>query len=372
MLEGLLNWRSVMMGMVVLLTILCGLVLFLRRTEPKASLYFGLFLVLGALSMGPQVIGYAGAYEVAPWLTFLPVFYTETFIGPLLIAHAHALMTGGHLGWRKWVFAPGVLFSLYYTYAFAGLNGGLFAHESKWAFNNAVHEPYIVPIESLVGFGLILVALITIWRQRREYLAFLDRTESAARDYDPIWLRNLIIAVGFGALIYGGLELATQLTDMSYDTAFPFQVALMGVFAWIGLDAAWRLTKSFPKSTARRPTTDPAPIERDGWASRLQGAMEAERWYLEPRLSIRDVARRLGTNESYISRALNSDIGQSFNAYVNSLRVEHAKNRMRDSRDPLLQIAMDSGFNSKATFNRVFRELSGQTPSQFRKSVTSQ
>jgi len=90
-------------------------------------------------------------------------------------------------------------------------------------------------------------------------------------------------------------------------------------------------------------------------------------WYLEPRLSIRDVANRMATNETYVSRALNHGIGKSFNRFINELRVEHAKSLIKESSDNFLNIAMDSGFNSKATFNRVFRDISGETPSAFRK-----
>ena len=365
--EAILNWRTVMMGMVVGVALVCGLILLFRRMEASAARWLGLFLILGALSMGPQVIGYAGAYDAAPWLTFFPLFYAETWMGPLLVAHAHALMKGGPLGWRRWLFLPGAVFTAYYIYAFAFLDGGMFDHLPKWDFNDAVHEPFVSPLESMIGISLIIFALVIIWRKRRDYLAYLENTESAARDYDPVWLRNLIFAVGVGAVIYAGIEIAEIAFDPSYDAAFPFQVLLMAVFAWIGLDAAWRLTRAFPKMSRKVHITREGNAEED-WASRLQSAMQSERWYLEPRLSIRDVARRLGTNESYVSRALNTGLGQSFNAYVNGLRVEHAQARMRDSRDPVLQIAMDSGFNSKATFNRVFRELSGQTPSQFRKT----
>ena len=371
MLEAILNWRTVMIGMIVAVVFLCGLILLLRRVETVAARWFGLFLIFGGLSMGPQVIGYAGAYNAAPWLTFFPLFYTETLIGPLLIAHAHALMRGGPLQWRKWLFAPGFVLSGYYVHAFGFLDGGVFDHRPKWAFNDAIHEPFVSPMESVLGIALLAFALVSIWRDRRRYIAFLDRTQSAARDYDPIWLRNLVIAIGMGTVIYAGIEIADAVGELSYDAMFPFQVILMAIFAWIGIDATWRLTKPFPKMAG-----DPEPVCADvagtDWADRLQASMVRDQWYLEPRLSIRDVAQRLGTNESYVSRALNAGLGVSFNRYVNGLRIEHAKAAMRETAAPLLQIAMDSGFNSKATFNRVFREMTGQTPSQFRNSEASQ
>jgi len=199
---------------------------------------------------------------------------------------------------------------------------------------------------------------------RKTYLEFLDTTQSAVRAYDPIWLRNLIIALIVAAIIYAGLEI----TPLTYVGDFPFQLLLMGVIAWLGLDAAWRLTAEFPKHSATEPPASEAPDPDPSLAERILTQMTTQKWYLEPRLSIRDVAIRLGTNETYVSRAMNGRLGQSFNRIVNGLRVDHAKRQMVETSQSILSIALDSGFNSKATFNRVFREITGQTPSQFRTS----
>lgn len=361
----MINWRSVMMVMVVAPIILCGVVLLTRRTEAVASRAFGLVLILAALSMGPQIFGFANGYKIWPWMTFFPLFSTDLWLGPLLIIHAHALLRGTAFGWRLWLLIPGGLQTLYYLGAFVLPGDGLLDHLAKWAFNGAVHSPYIIPIESVLGVGLLLFAIVYIWRERRAYLRFLENSTSAARDYDPVWLRNIGVALIAGGALYAGLELAEFMINPSYSAVFPFQVCLMAVMCWLGLDAAWRLTSAFPKMRPSAEETAPAP---DDLADRIMTRLKAEHWYLEPRLSIRDVAGRMGTNESYVSRALNRATGQSFNRLVNGLRVDHAKGQLTQNAASVLTIAMDSGFNSKATFNRVFRELSGQTPTQFRTS----
>ncbi|MGB6230376.1 MAG: helix-turn-helix transcriptional regulator [Litorimonas sp.] len=358
------NWRTVMMAMVVGVLLICGVALLLRRVEARAARPLGAFLILAGLSMGPQVIGYAGAYQIWPWLTFLPLFFTDLWLAPLLVVHAHRLTRGTELGWRRWLFAPAVIQSLYYAGAFLLPGDGLFDTPAKWAFNDAVHEPYWLPLERTVGIGLLVFALYYLLRERRAYLAFLESAHSAVPDYDPNWLRNIALAVLAAGLIYAGLQIAEIVAEPSYDAAFPFQVGLMAVLAWLGLDAAWRLTERFPKIAARTALAS-GP---DDLGERIAARLRAEEWYLEPRLSIRDVARRMATNESYVSRALNRAGGQSFNRTVNALRVEHAKTLLAQGDAPVLNVAMESGFNSKATFNRVFRELTGETPSRYRQS----
>ncbi|MEO1426700.1 MAG: helix-turn-helix domain-containing protein, partial [Pseudomonadota bacterium] len=79
--------------------------------------------------------------------------------------------------------------------------------------------------------------------------------------------------------------------------------------------------------------------------------------------------RKKSTNETYISRMFNQGVGQSFNQTINDMRIRHAQTLIRQTPDqPLLEIAFAAGFNSKATFNRVFRARTGQTPSTWRDS----
>jgi AraC-like DNA-binding protein len=119
----------------------------------------------------------------------------------------------------------------------------------------------------------------------------------------------------------------------------------------------------------------PEPTSRD-WATlgeQWRQATEAAGWWREPDLSLAELARRLGTNTAYLSRAINEGLGVNFNAFVNRLRAEEVARQMQAdpaARD-LLQLALEAGFSSKATFNRAFRTAFGVTPSTFRQRVRS-
>ena len=84
-----------------------------------------------------------------------------------------------------------------------------------------------------------------IWQLIRRYRDYLDQTSSAALDYDPIWLRNIVVALTIGAILYAGLEIADVTVGLSYNAAFPFQVLIMSVITWFAIDATWRLLKPF-------------------------------------------------------------------------------------------------------------------------------
>jgi hypothetical protein len=77
-----------------------------------------------------MVIGFAGAYNIWPGLTFLPT-QMALFYGPLIYLHARALMLGGPPRRYAWLLAPGIVYWLYQVWAFAFLGD----YRAKWAFN---------------------------------------------------------------------------------------------------------------------------------------------------------------------------------------------------------------------------------------------
>ncbi len=118
-------------------------------------------------------------------------------------------------------------------------------------------------------------------------------------------------------------------------------------------------------STSPPPTTLPAELEP--WRDKLLGLMASEQPWLEPELTLTELAQRLRTTPNVLSKVINAGCGQNFNDFVNSYRVQEARRKLADPRFAhysLVGVALESGFNSKSTFNRVFKKLLGQAPSE--------
>jgi len=104
---------------------------------------------------------------------------------------------------------------------------------------------------------------------------------------------------------------------------------------------------------------------------RVTKVMDEERPYLDPGLTLPMLADMAGVSRNLLSQAINEHTKQNFYDYVNFYRVETVKEYLKDpgKRDMnVLHIAFDAGFNTKATFNSVFKKSTGLTPSQYRKS----
>ena len=104
-------------------------------------------------------------------------------------------------------------------------------------------------------------------------------------------------------------------------------------------------------------------------ASQLPKTMEEKKLYLNPKLSIVDIAVALGTNKTYLSDYLNNTLKLTFNDFVNQFRVKEAC-RIIDSmtasdKRTMVDVATKSGFNSISSFNRYFSKIQGTSPRQY-------
>lgn len=96
--------------------------------------------------------------------------------------------------------------------------------------------------------------------------------------------------------------------------------------------------------------------------------MESEQLYLDPDLSIDDIAELMHISSKELSQTINQSFGRHFFDFVNSYRIEEAKRMLLDSRNSMTiqEIMYAAGFSSKSSFNTIFKKKTNKTPSQFR------
>jgi len=101
--------------------------------------------------------------------------------------------------------------------------------------------------------------------------------------------------------------------------------------------------------------------------TRLMELMGEEELYKDMELNLKTVADLLAITPHQLSQFLNERINQDFRNFVNSFRVDEAKRQLAEHPDRgILEICFESGFNSKSTFNTVFKKQTGMTPREFR------
>lgn len=108
--------------------------------------------------------------------------------------------------------------------------------------------------------------------------------------------------------------------------------------------------------------------------SKLIKGMNKNKYYHKGNLKLNELASELGVSTHHLSQAVNEHFGLNFQEYLNSCRVDEVKERLVNSEysnQTFLSIALDTGFNSKAVFNRAFKKFTGMTPFEYQKRNTS-
>ncbi len=109
------------------------------------------------------------------------------------------------------------------------------------------------------------------------------------------------------------------------------------------------------------------------YLEQLISIMEKEKPYLNRNLSIQDLSSLTGIPKHHITQVLNEIHGKNFFTFINEYRVDEVILRLNDpvnNKFTILAIAYDAGFNSKTTFNSIFKSLTGITPSEYREKST--
>ena len=105
---------------------------------------------------------------------------------------------------------------------------------------------------------------------------------------------------------------------------------------------------------------------------KLNQLMNQKEVYKNSTLSLSELASELEIHPNYLSQIINEKAGKTFYDYVNSYRVAEFKNLISQSKNQqftLMAIAYECGFNSKSSFNRYFKKITGSTPSQYVKEL---
>lgn len=306
-------------------------------------------------------------------LYFLPIFYSLGF-GPLIYFYVRSLTDSQFVftRWHWWHFGPvAVQVGLY---VFLTLNN----YEFRNWFWQTIHYPFTYRVEFDGTWLSLLIYVGLSLRLLQRYGRYVRENFSETSQLTLRWLQVLLIGL---VLICGQWTYEMVLRDRfnSYythdDSYWMLGVALvtMGV---VGLRQRSMEQVQFqpePESVNKlnadpTATEKPAPEVSADYLDRVRRAMDVDKVYLNPTLTLTELAAHVGLNPKVVSQVINAGLGQSFNDFVNAYRVSEVKQRLQTNdlnRFTLLGIALESGFNSKTTFNRIFKEHTGQSPSAF-------
>lgn len=362
-----LNPRSIICLIAILqgLVFAAMLVFRYRREGQRSDLWLAALLGAMCLALVTPMIGFANVYDLNQWLTYFPFGIAYSYGVLVWIYTVHLTDSQRRLRRRELLyFVPAACYLLLRFY--------LFAHDLEW--KGRFGREYGRLLDSAIfitelGWNLTFLALSI--RHYRLYRTWLDENFSDTEKIKFDWLRNFLYV--FTAILATGAVFDFVngfVVRLSYIQYFYFEVLLALAtysLAVAGYLRSRTISIEFEPGTASglEPRKPVGGEDLARLADTVRHLMDTEKPYLDPQLTLADLARRAGVNANALSFVINSAFGRNFNDFVNEYRVGEVKRRFRKGSGTILGTAFDCGFNSKATFNRAFKKFAGATPMEY-------
>ena len=242
---------------------------------------------------------------------------------------------------------------------------------------------------AVVSLGCFVWFIVASFKALKKHKHQILQVYSYRDNVDLLWLRRLAVTFsGFFffdmglAILFSVISIPLAWTDFSFYIMLTFFIFILGyfgyrqgeIFRFEPLAIAREDHETHVKSDEGLPKAD-VPVVNEEEVQKLTALMKKEQPFLESSLTINDLSRMMEMPPHQLSRIINRHFGMNFFEFVNQYRIEYFKKLAADPKYhhySLLGLGLECGFNSKSSFNRVFKEHTGLTPGAARKQVEAQ
>lgn len=316
------------------------------------------------------------------WFEYPPLYLTSNslfyFMGPLLYFYAKSLCYKDFRVEKKAIFhfLP-FLFLVFFAFVYYHLKIAFVPHPSSSNVIPLSRYEILVYFCVLYGFLLYycLISLNTLSKYRKDLknhfsnvnrinLAWLSMIIIA---YTCVWFLDLIIYLllfipGFPRLILTILNQSSGAINLAFALVILFK-GLKQSDIFTGISSEKYKTERLPQH------------EIDEYKNRIETAMTDQKPYLDPELNLDNLAEIVSIPSRHLSQVINVAFNQNFFDFISDYRIHEAKQLLHDPAykdKTILNILFDVGFNSKSSFNHLFKKKTGMTPSEFRNKSLDQ
>jgi len=316
----------------------------------RVCLPFLYFFVLGAAFLIDFGYGFLAGlipyYTVLSWATWNFLISVSVL---LILQMSHIRTLPPLINWWVLLFVP---CAYYFSYLVSVLS-------DPTCFSGFVCDEGMKWLNISGGVSGAL-SLLVIWMHRMLFSEVLK--QKAGRERYWLILSIIIVNVFFLAVL------------LFFVADHTFSMSMVLLRTVIGLSFVYLVSTSlfriYPVALFSSPKSRGGDVLNEGelkLASRMESLLTLEKVYHETSYSRRDLARELDVAESVVSRVINIYFKKTLPQLLNERRVEDAKVLLLDTDVSMKTVAEEVGFNSLPSFNRAFREIVGQSPSDYRK-----
>ncbi|GAB4048217.1 helix-turn-helix domain-containing protein [Spirosoma litoris] len=315
--------------------------------------------ILFALDLTPLII----AMPIGP----LIYFYTKSMLDPAFqfgkTERRHFYPAVLDLGSKfiGWVFITGMLL-------------GFFERKTGPSWGNAMDE-----YDTYIDIPRWLSATIYLFLTRRALRQYQSTNQQATQLRPMRWLWQFVnVFLVFQTIWF--IHLVPYIIPASRGPLldrfgwYPIYIPIAILIYWLGFKGyLYTRSESVDKVTTKSTGAELSSETVEQVIHSLVGAMTQEKLFLDTDLSVDKLGRHLQLSPKLISAVLNQHLHKNFNGFINDYRVDEVKRRLVDpvyDHLTLTGIAFDCGFNSQATFQRIFKQSTGVSPGEYLKNTS--
>lgn len=347
------------------------LLIFTRRINRKANILLGLvsfiivFWNIWILSLDFQIANYL------PHFYLIPLNYSLA-LGPLLYLYVKKITNFSYHFSKK--------DSLHFLPLVVELIIHIIISRDAFANNiiNIETDTYLKLMPIVQFFAIVSIVTYCLYALKaiKNYHSWLNKNYSTNDAYSLRWLYRLIIifaVLWFLWTPYTIIDYVIFDFQLGISDYYPIYVLLSIITIWISGEAFLRPEIILLETNKGNSTHKEKPTEEiSKKASWLKEQMVTNLFYLNSELTLKSLAENLNIHPNVLSKIINNGLDKNFSDFVNEYRVNAIIEKLHSSNYDhitLLGISFECGFNSKTTFNRVFKNIKGVTPLDYKKSI---
>lgn len=356
-----------------------------KKGRRISNILLGLFFLSISLNLLDVFLLLTGTYSSNPWLagwgSNLPLLF-----GPFIYFYTQSVLNKDFdLNTKNWIHFLPFIILFFVTEIYFLIQP--YPIQEKILSNVLRHKiPVSVFIVSTLIFIQFLIYIIASFQLVSSYRKNASQYFSSKKQTDFSWLSSIILFFLLIIIltIFNGL-----LSQTSFSTYYlvVFNIIILAVLVFVITVLLKALQKpyffsfsdnDFSNEEAPPPTKrGKADLERilmEETVQMILNYMKDKKPYLEPELTLEQLASQLSLRPRALSQVINEILGQNFYDFINRHRIEEASRLLthpKDDKITILEVLYEVGFNSKSSFNTLFKKYTGLTPTEFRKKLSS-
>jgi AraC-like DNA-binding protein len=275
---------------------------------------------------------------------------------------------------------PGIIYILLKAYIlihdsslpdFSNVQNGYLVKNLEWK--------YIDPLFVLLSSSQMILYLGFTFQQYYNYRKRIQDVFANTYKIELNWIASFLYIYSF-LFIYNTIQVVIDfaIVDLHWTQEWWYYFFSSIAIIFIGIKGYFTDTSklhllSFDTKEKNKNSNKPIiKSEIDSKKSMIEDFINKNESFLNDNINLIQLADELNMSRAELSEVINNGFGKNFNDFINSYRIEAIKRMLQDGKHQhlsLLGIAYECGFNSKATFNRVFKKLTNTSPSEYLKSL---